>query len=137
MERPERPERTREPREGPERRQAPAPAGMIFLCTCVSPDRVAAAASSSQPSPPASRLADPLPARCSNETLAENLERRVSGLTRGSLRDVEALPSGSPIFLFNVNDKRLHGVFESVRRRRAAAAAGRRRWGESKRAAGP
>lgn len=39
----------------------------------------------------------------------------MSGLTRGSLRDVEALPAGSPIFLFNVNDKRLHGVFESVR----------------------
>jgi hypothetical protein len=50
-----------------------------------------------------------------NETLSENLERRVSGLTRGSLRDVEALPTGSPVYLFNVNDKRLHGVFESVR----------------------
>jgi hypothetical protein len=56
------------------------------------------------------------PAR-SNETLSENLERKLSGLTRSSLRDVEALAPGSPIYLFNVNDKRMHGVFESVRRR--------------------
>ena len=55
-----------------------------------------------------------------NETLSENLERRVSGLTRGSLRDVEALPTGSPVYLFNVNDKRLHGVFESARARASA-----------------
>ena len=50
-----------------------------------------------------------------NETLAENLSRKLSGLTRSSLRDVEALRAGTPIFLFNVNDKRLHGVFEAVR----------------------
>ena len=50
-----------------------------------------------------------------NETLGENLERKLSGLTRSSLRDVEALAPGSPVYLFNVNDKRMHGVFESVR----------------------
>jgi hypothetical protein len=62
-----------------------------------------------------------------NETLNENLERGVSGLTRGSLRDVEALPVGSPVYLFNVNDKRLHGVFESVRAAPCGAQQRRRR----------
>lgn len=56
---------------------------------------------------------------CTNETLAENLSRRLSGLTRSNLRDVEALRPGTPIFLFNVNDKRMHGVFEAVRQRGA------------------
>jgi len=62
-----------------------------------------------------------------NETLAENLSRKLSGLTRSSLRDVEALREGTPIFLFNVNDKRLHGVFEAVRSTSLASrGAGRR-----------
>lgn len=50
-----------------------------------------------------------------NETLPENLSRRLSGLTKSNLREVEALRPGSPLFLFNVNDKRLHGIFEAVR----------------------
>jgi len=28
---------------------------------------------------------------------------------------VEALRPGAPLFLFNVNDKRMHGIFEAVR----------------------
>jgi hypothetical protein len=47
--------------------------------------------------------------------LPENLSRRLSGLTKSNLREVEALRPGSPLFLFNVNDKRLHGIFEAVR----------------------
>jgi hypothetical protein len=127
-----------------------APAAMIFLCTCVrrrfcrraaappqraaSVCRVRCARALVPPPAPSAGLslarAPALSGSCCarwalwrrNETLNENLERGVSGLTRGSLRDVEALPVGSPVYLFNVNDKRLHGVFESVRAPRRGAA---------------
>jgi hypothetical protein len=52
------------------------------------------------------------------------LGRRLSGLTRSNLRDVEGMRAGTPLFLFNVNDKRMHGVFEAVRSAAAAAGAG-------------
>ena len=105
-------------------------AAMIFLCTCVccaapphaAPHAPAWLRASLQPRPrrvQRPRLARALTFRLAwrrNETLGENLERKLSGLTRSSLRDVEALAPGSPVYLFNVNDKRMHGVFESVRR---------------------
>lgn len=103
--------------------QWPAPPGLL-------PRRLAAPSPGARPSPGCAPATPPRRGPRSNETIAENLSRRVSGLTRGALRDVEALQAGTPIFLFNVNDKRLHGVFEAVRappQRTPPRAAGRRR----------
>jgi len=101
-------------------------AAMIFLCTCVALALRGCLALRLARAALLARCARGL-AGCaaltrafrwrgrSTETLGENLERKLSGLTRSSLRDVEALAPGSAVYLFNVNDKRMHGVFESAR----------------------
>lgn len=51
---------------------------------------------------------------CSNETLAENFERNLVGATRACLQLVKRVRPGMPIFMFNISDKRVFGVFEAV-----------------------
>lgn len=50
----------------------------------------------------------------SNETFGENMQTGLFGLTAHSWRIVNRITPGMPLFLYNLNERRFHGVFEAV-----------------------
>lgn len=51
---------------------------------------------------------------CSDDTLEEHLQRQLLGLTRNCLSLVQRVRPGMPLFLYNLSDKNLYGVFEAT-----------------------
>ncbi|KAL6905989.1 hypothetical protein ACP4OV_003590 [Aristida adscensionis] len=51
---------------------------------------------------------------CTNNTIAECHSRQLFGLPRTHLSYVQNIKEGLPLFLFNYDDRRLHGVYEAA-----------------------
>ncbi|KAL5196861.1 hypothetical protein ABZP36_000373 [Zizania latifolia] len=51
---------------------------------------------------------------CTNNTIAECHSRQLFGLPRGHLSYVQNIKDGLPLFLFNYDDRRLHGIYEAA-----------------------
>uniref|UniRef100_A0A7I4CRB1 DCD domain-containing protein n=1 Tax=Physcomitrium patens TaxID=3218 RepID=A0A7I4CRB1_PHYPA len=51
---------------------------------------------------------------CNNETMPEDLERQLFGLTQRYQDSVRAITPGLPLFLYNYSTKYLHGVYEAT-----------------------
>ncbi|KAG8099760.1 hypothetical protein GUJ93_ZPchr0013g33780 [Zizania palustris] len=51
---------------------------------------------------------------CTNNTIAECHSRQLFGLPRGHLSYVQNIKEGLPLFLFNYDDRRLHGIYEAA-----------------------
>ncbi|XP_062203500.1 uncharacterized protein LOC133905753 [Phragmites australis] len=51
---------------------------------------------------------------CTNNTIAECHSRQLFGLPRAHLSYVQNIKEGLPLFLFNYDDRRLHGIYEAA-----------------------
>ncbi|KAH0695451.1 hypothetical protein KY290_023053 [Solanum tuberosum] len=51
---------------------------------------------------------------CSNDTIRECLEKQLVGLPSAHFIYVKNVNPGLPVFLFNYDDKKLHGIFEAA-----------------------
>ncbi|KAM0866264.1 hypothetical protein ACQ4PT_042754 [Festuca glaucescens] len=51
---------------------------------------------------------------CTNSTIAECHARQLFGLPRSHLSYVQNIKEGLPLFLFNYDDRRLHGIYEAA-----------------------
>ncbi|KAG6505256.1 B2 protein-like [Zingiber officinale] len=51
---------------------------------------------------------------CNNDTMEENLQRRLFGLPSRFRDSVRAITPGLPLFLYNYSTHQLHGIFESA-----------------------
>ncbi|KAK3135959.1 hypothetical protein QOZ80_5BG0425900 [Eleusine coracana subsp. coracana] len=51
---------------------------------------------------------------CTNSTIAECHSRQLFGLPRSHLSYVQNIKEGLPLFLFNYDDRRLHGIYEAA-----------------------
>ncbi|XP_049374823.1 uncharacterized protein LOC125839889 [Solanum verrucosum] len=51
---------------------------------------------------------------CTNDTIRECLENQLVGLPRAHFIYVKNVNPGLPVFLFNYDDKKLHGIFEAA-----------------------
>ncbi|XP_027767883.1 uncharacterized protein LOC107001590 [Solanum pennellii] len=51
---------------------------------------------------------------CKNDTIRECLEKQLVGLPSAHFIYVKNVNPGLPVFLFNYNDKKLHGIFEAA-----------------------
>ncbi|XP_019436138.1 PREDICTED: B2 protein-like [Lupinus angustifolius] len=51
---------------------------------------------------------------CNNETMQENLERKLFGLPPRYRDSVRAITPGMPLFLYNFTTHKLHGIFEAA-----------------------
>ncbi|XP_069146537.1 uncharacterized protein [Solanum lycopersicum] len=51
---------------------------------------------------------------CTNDTIRECLEKQLVGLPSAHFIYVKNVNPGLPVFLFNYNDKKLHGIFEAA-----------------------
>ncbi|TVT98852.1 hypothetical protein EJB05_14304, partial [Eragrostis curvula] len=51
---------------------------------------------------------------CTNNTIAECHSRQLFGLPRSHLSYVQNIKEGLPLFLFNYDDRRLHGIYEAA-----------------------
>ncbi|PNT65591.1 hypothetical protein BRADI_4g44780v3 [Brachypodium distachyon] len=51
---------------------------------------------------------------CTNSTIAECHSRQLFGLPRAHLSYVQNITEGLPLFLFNYDDRKLHGIYEAA-----------------------